>query len=442
MHIARRAMEKATRTGWSLRRLRERVLRAGARLVVPTRRLTLMLSSSAAPLPSQIRDRARNYPRLVPEPTASTSSVNKLGSRCQRRVKNPQECRSKIPHFHGSSHQPPASLSQNPSRSPRRIQPESRPRLICMQPDGTQSVIFRTDQVGAQSWKKTSIQMKVSMFKPRITVVTPSFNQGGYIEETIKSVIDQNYEGLQYYVLDGGSTDETRSILEKYDCSIDFWRSSIDGGQSAAIAEGFAKADGDIMCWLNSDDILLPGSLDYVADFFVSHPEIDVLLGGLMYLDELGNITKCYLYPKPRAFFAQRGVIAFGQQSMFIHRRVFERIGNIDQDLHYLMDSDFVHRMIRAEVTFGTARKYLAAFRWHHEMKSTDGSFKKKQETASLIASFAPLHKQKFVARTLFRIEQLANGNYLRSTYSSWVYRRSNLSSMWTKSSNGVDKHE
>ena len=96
---------------------------------------------------------------------------------------------------------------------------------------------------------------------PKFSVISPSFNQGRFIEETIRSVLDQGYPNVEFLVLDGGSSDNTVEILKRYDARLSFWRSEKDAGQAAAINEGFRRAAGDILCWLNSDDLHLPNTL-------------------------------------------------------------------------------------------------------------------------------------------------------------------------------------
>src|SRR5262245_14464164 len=114
---------------------------------------------------------------------------------------------------------------------------------------------------------------------PKITIVTPSLNQGQFIEETIQSIIGQRYPNMEYFVIDGGSTDDTLSILRKYDDRIDFWVSAADKGQAAAINKGFARASGEILGWLNSDDTYEPGVFAEVARSFQEHPDVDVISG-------------------------------------------------------------------------------------------------------------------------------------------------------------------
>ena len=114
---------------------------------------------------------------------------------------------------------------------------------------------------------------------PKISIVTPSYNQSVFLERTLKSVLDQSYPDLEFYVQDGGSTDGTVDVLKRYSDRLAGWASCADNGQSHAINVGFSKTSGEIMAWLNSDDILLPGTLSYVANYFSRHPDVDVVYG-------------------------------------------------------------------------------------------------------------------------------------------------------------------
>ncbi len=121
---------------------------------------------------------------------------------------------------------------------------------------------------------------------PTISIATPSFNQGHFLERTLYSVVNQNYPALEYVVQDGGSTDETTDVLKRFDGSLTRWASEPDGGQGDAINRGFAHTSGEIMAYLNSDDLLLPGSLAYVARYFAAHPDVDVVYGHRVMIDE------------------------------------------------------------------------------------------------------------------------------------------------------------
>ena len=122
--------------------------------------------------------------------------------------------------------------------------------------------------------------MNISHWLPRISVVTPSYNQGNFVEETIQSVLDQGYPNLEYIVMDGGSTDGTLDILRKYEKRL-VWKSERDRGQSDALNKGFRMASGDIFSFINSDDVYEPGALHKVGRFFVDHPQASWLTGPL-----------------------------------------------------------------------------------------------------------------------------------------------------------------
>src|SRR4030066_2441490 len=120
---------------------------------------------------------------------------------------------------------------------------------------------------------------------PKISVITPSYNQGQFIEETIISVIGQKYPELEYIIIDGGSTDNSTAIIRKYERDLAYWISEKDSGQSEALNKGFKKASGDIVCWINSDDLLLPGSLKIVAEYFWKHPDVMFINGNTLRID-------------------------------------------------------------------------------------------------------------------------------------------------------------
>ena len=124
---------------------------------------------------------------------------------------------------------------------------------------------------------------------PKISVVTPSFNQGRYIEATIKSVLDQGYPNLEYIIMDGGSTDGTVEIIERYSDRLAYWVSEEDEGQTDALIKGFDRASGDILCWLCSDDLFEASTLQEVAETFVRNPDWDVVYGDSFWIDAVGR---------------------------------------------------------------------------------------------------------------------------------------------------------
>lgn len=209
---------------------------------------------------------------------------------------------------------------------------------------------------------------------PRITVITPSYNQGHFIEQTIRSVLSQNYPDLEYIVMDGGSSDNTLSVLRKYDGQLT-WISEKDRGQSHAINKGFAMATGEVMAFLNSDDLFLPGALLTVGWYFADHPEAAWLTGRCRIIDQdnrviRGAITRYKnFWLRLNSYQALQITNYVSQMATFWHREVIERVGGLDESLHYAMDYDFWLRMGR-HYRLNVIDDYLACFRIHASSKA------------------------------------------------------------------------
>jgi glycosyltransferase involved in cell wall biosynthesis len=181
---------------------------------------------------------------------------------------------------------------------------------------------------------------------PRFSIIMPSFNQARFIERSLNSVLNQEYERTELIVMDGGSSDGSRDILEKYSRHIAVWRSEPDVGQSDALNKGFARATGDIYGWLNSDDLYLPGALHHAAQIFAVYPGIDVVYGDWLTIDEGDRITEHFPALAPsRARTITEGFFC-NAQSMFWRRSLHRRLGELDIALHYTMDYDLILRMI------------------------------------------------------------------------------------------------
>ena len=204
---------------------------------------------------------------------------------------------------------------------------------------------------------------------PRIAIITPSYNHARYLRATIDSVLAQNYPNLAYIVEDGGSTDGTVQLLESYGNQI-AWRSERDSGQASAINRGFARVDGEIMAYLNSDDILLPGALAYAAAAFLANPNIDVIYGHRIFIDEAGSeIGRWVLPPHDRKMLKWADYIP--QETMFWRRQVWDKVGPIDESFHYALDWDFALRAQAAGFRFKRVPRFLGCFRVHDQQKST-----------------------------------------------------------------------
>lgn len=206
---------------------------------------------------------------------------------------------------------------------------------------------------------------------PRISVVTPSLNNGGYVEETIRSVLLQGYPNLEFIVKDGGSRDQTLEILEKYGAWIDVVEVGPDGGQAAALAAGFSNATGEILAWLNADDIYLPGALERVAGFFMKHPRC-VLACGDVRLITASSAPAGLLLAMDTHLFLTRNTGGHGwwQPGAFWRRRAYVECGGIDGTLQFCLDFDLFVRLCGVGRSGRIGGPPLAAFRCHHEQKS------------------------------------------------------------------------
>ena len=203
---------------------------------------------------------------------------------------------------------------------------------------------------------------------PKISLVTPSFNQGQFVARTVKSVLFQGYPNLEYIFLDGGSKDDTMAVVAPYLDQFAYWRSAPDGGQAAAVHVGLERATGDIMGYLNSDDLLAPGALTRVARYFASHPAVDAIYSHRIVIDENDIITKSWLLPPHSNYLISRWDL-LPQETCFWRRRLFQRAGNVDRSLSFAFDYDLFVRYMRAG-RFARMNSFLAAFRWHSESKS------------------------------------------------------------------------
>ena len=226
--------------------------------------------------------------------------------------------------------------------------------------------------------RPTTLPQKI----PTITIVTPSFNHGRFLRATIDSVIGQNYPSLFYRVQDGGSNDDSVEILKSYGDRIS-WRSGPDEGQSDAINAGFAGSDGDIMAYLNSDDILLPGALASIANFFAERPDVDIVYGHRIFIDRAGSEIGRAILPvhNDRALCYADYV---PQETMFWRRRVWDRIGPMDTSFEYAMDWDFILRAQAAGFKLERLRKFYACFRVHDEQKTSKNYERGREEMQKL----------------------------------------------------------
>jgi glycosyltransferase involved in cell wall biosynthesis len=207
---------------------------------------------------------------------------------------------------------------------------------------------------------------------PKISIVTPSYNQAEFLERTILSVLNQNYPNLGYIIIDGGSTDGSVEIIKKYEKYLVYWVSEKDKGQSDAINKGFLKATGDIVGWQNSDDIYLPGAFEKVVQVFSKFPNITIVFGSSLMIDVHDNkIGENRFTPFSVMNHFYGGTSSINNQGCFWRSGMFSRIGMLDTQFHFSMDSEFFLRAGVKGEKFKYVHSFLACSRIHKDSKSS-----------------------------------------------------------------------
>jgi glycosyltransferase involved in cell wall biosynthesis len=211
---------------------------------------------------------------------------------------------------------------------------------------------------------------------PTLSILTPSFNQAPFLEQTLRSVFSQRAQIHEYFVYDGGSTDGSVELIKRYACEIDHWVSEKDKGQSDALARGFARATGDYLAWLNSDDVYLPRALERIRAALAANPHWDVVTGNHVRIDADGRILSLHRLPAESQTAARWGVFHPNQPTVFFRRSLYEKVGGLNPDLHLVMDTELFFRMLDAGAVWGHIPAYLAAFRLHQQSKGV-GTYQK-----------------------------------------------------------------
>lgn len=267
---------------------------------------------------------------------------------------------------------------------------------------------------------------------PRITVVTPSFNQGEYIEETIRSVLDQGYPNLEYMIFDGGSTDGTLDVIRKYESHLAYWESRPDRGQAHAINKGFERATGDVIAWINSDDYYLPGALEKVAKAHLRNPDA-LIVGHVEEFDDFGleRLQTMHHIDIEHLLRPMDGSWMWHQPGTFVPKKVRDRAGQLDESLHYAFDKDWLFRLLQhAHVEY--LDDPLARFRIHPEAKTSADMDKTMHEIFSVNRRYLHLSEPRDRRRLLRHYHRRLAGLYLceHPEYGRFVNRGRALTEM------------
>jgi glycosyltransferase involved in cell wall biosynthesis len=202
---------------------------------------------------------------------------------------------------------------------------------------------------------------------PRLTIVTPSYNQGKFIEATIRSVLLQGYPNLEYIIIDGGSTDCTVEVIKKYEDYLFYWHSKKDKGQADAINQGLNKSSGKILAWINSDDVYVKGTFYKIVKAFQAHPDCVVVHGNRILINEIGEVTGWVSLPP---FDPETGIYNVCSETAFWQRYVMNEVGRLNANLQFAIDLEFFGRLYK-QGKFLKLDDYLGYFRCYSESKSS-----------------------------------------------------------------------
>lgn len=259
-------------------------------------------------------------------------------------------------------------------------------------------------------WGNSS-KMNQSKCSPKISVITPSFNQGQFLERTILSVLNQNYPNLEHIIIDGGSTDNSVDIIKKYERSLTYWVSEKDRGQSHAFNKGLRIAKGEIIGWINSDDLYLNQCLFQTAEYFDKHPSVDIVFSDYYYINENDNILRRRKeIPFNYAVYLWSGDCYHANCAGFFRHRVFDTVGGLDESLNYGMDYELYLRASSANLRIGHKRAYWGAYRLHGQSKSISAHDLQKQDSKVILTRFCPPGTSRFGAwwrRNLLKLKRI-----------------------------------
>lgn len=227
------------------------------------------------------------------------------------------------------------------------------------------------------------------MSYPKISIVTPSYNQGEFLEQTILSVLGQNYPNLEYIIIDGNSTDNSVEIIKKYEKHLKYWVSEPDNGQSEAINKGFSYTSGEILAWINSDDMYLPGVFNLIIEH-ITPKKIGILFGNCIHISHQNNKLLSHGSDVVSSYHSTKleETDFIIQPSSFWTRETWLKVGKLNEDMHYGFDWEWFLRAKKINIPFYPISKPISIYRIHDAHKTGTGGIKRQREISQLYSQY------------------------------------------------------
>lgn len=262
-----------------------------------------------------------------------------------------------------------------------------------------------------------------------VSIITPSFNQAAYLEQTILSVLEQDYLHIEYLVVDGASTDASVDIIRKYESKLAWWVSEKDAGQADAINKGFARATGDVIAWLNSDDYYLAGAVSAAVKIFEEHPEVVLVYGNMLAVDEHGKTFNALNYKQ----LTLEDLLCFqiiGQPAVFMRRAALQSAGKLDPAYHFMLDHHLwiriaqLGKILHANQTWSAARYHAEAKNVAKAAEFGRDAFRILDAAAqdgNLASIFAKINRRARASANRVDARYLLDGGQPASALSAWM---------------------
>ena len=267
---------------------------------------------------------------------------------------------------------------------------------------------------------------------PKISIVMPSYNQAEHLSEAIESVLNQSYPYKELIVIDGGSTDGSVEVIKRHEAHLAHWVSEKDRGQSHAIRKGIAKSSGKWINWINSDDALLPGALQAIAEATEKHPHADIIVGRGTEGDEHGCFRHTIVPMSPLVWMPKHVCYGrFCQQATFWTRKAYDSVGGVNEALFFRMDVDLLERMLSKGNRAIAIPTPIGFFRIYANTKSGSHQDVRQREFDDRLHELGISKQERWAAVQLMRMYRILSGNYMRTWAASAHVRDQYLSDLW-----------